>query len=199
MATGDAAQRYLENAMAAQMPALKQQQEGMQRYLQGQGQRVGAKGAAQQARKAVEGYATQAGQTAAKLGAESEKMGQQQEQFESQQEAWEKSFAEQQKQSNLTNLLNQYNATGVWTQEMLDAFGYDPTQQRDLERNLGDLGLTQGSGGGPGGEATGAASGPSRFSSKQNEMLFERAMSPGSQFATRSQRNQQAWLQSLFG
>ena len=196
MATGDAAKNYLENAMAAQMPALAQQQEGMRKFMQGQGQRIGAKGAAQSARKAVDVYATQAGNVAAKLGAESERMGQQQEQFETQQEAWEKQFAETQKQNSLTQMLNQYNATGVWTQEMLDAFGYDPTQQNQLEDNLSDLGLTQGSGGGPGEGATGASSGPF---GRNNETLYSRAYMPLSQFSTKSQRNQQAWLQSQFG
>jgi hypothetical protein len=192
----DYARDYLQSAMGAQMPALAQQQEGMRKYLQGRGQRVGAKGAGQQARKAVDVYATQAGNVAAKLGAESERMGQQQEQFETQQEAWEKQFAETQKQNEMTNLLNQYNATGVWTQDMLDAFGYDPTGQRDLERNLEELGLTQGSGGGPGETATGASSGPF---GRNNETLYSRAYMPLSQFSTKSQRNQQAWLQSQFG
>ncbi len=136
MATGDAAKRYLENAMAAQMPALAQQQEGMRKYLQGTGQRIGAKGAAQQARKAVDVYATKSGNVAAKLGAESERMGQQQEQFEArneqQQAQFEKQFGLQQEQfeqqkkgSDLNMLMQQYELTGVMNPEMLEAFGLD--------------------------------------------------------------------------
>jgi hypothetical protein len=200
MADQTNAQRFLENAMASQMPALRQQQEGMRRYLQGQGQRVGAKGAAQQARQAVDVYATQAGDVAARLGADAERMGQAQDQFETQQSNFEKQFAETQKQNEMTNLMNQYQLTGVWTQEMLDAFGYDPSAggQNQLERDLEALGLTQGTGTGINSQSsTGGINTANMTASEQ--ALYSQAMMPLSQFSTKTQRNQQAYLQSLFG
>jgi hypothetical protein len=118
MATGDAARRYLESGMAATMPQMRQQQETMRRILGGHGQRIGSKGAVQQARKSVEGYA--------------------------QQKAWEKQFAESQKQNRFSQLMAQYKATGVMTPELMKEFGLSDISRGDIrerDRQLELLGI----------------------------------------------------------
>jgi hypothetical protein len=197
MPTGNAASRYLENAMAAQMPQLRQQQEGMRKYLQGKGQRIGAKGAGAQARQAVDVYATQAGNVSARLGADAERMGQQQEQFETQaatqKEQFESQMAQRDKQQNLSNMMAMFPQTG-WTPELLEAMGLGESAAGTpgFERQISDLGFA-----GPEGKAQNpASSGPF---GRNNEMLYRRAQMPGSQFSNKAQRNQQAWLQSQFG
>jgi len=185
------AQRFLESSMAATMPQMRQQQETMRRILQGHGQRVGSKGAVAQSRKAVDAFATQSGNVAARLGADAESMGQQQEQFDKKVAMDEARFAESQKQNKLNQMMSQFQATGIWTPEMIEAFGYDLSkgEQRDIQKQKDILGA--------GAEGGGPASGPF---GQNNQMLFNRAMQPGPSIGSnRAQRNQQAWLQSQFG
>lgn len=190
--------RTIDNIISSMNPNLKRQQAGMQQFIQQMAQRQGTAGAYRRSAEAVAPYAEEASKKAGDLALSATRLDEQKAQFETQQEAWERQFAESQSQNKMTNLLNQYNATGVWTKEMLDAFGFDPSRsgQRNLGRDLSELGLTQGSGGGPGQPNTGASSGSF---GQNNEMLYKRAFQPLSQFSTKSQRNQQAWLQSQFG
>jgi hypothetical protein len=81
-------------------------------------------------------------------------MSQRQEQFDVGQENWEKSFSQGQKnweesmrvqteQQNLSNMISMFEATG-WTQELLDAMGYDKDSAGGaaFDRMLKDLGFS---------------------------------------------------------
>jgi hypothetical protein len=193
MAEQDLYRKHLQDIMSATMPNINKQRDAMYNYLVQQGQRQGIGSAMQQAGKAVAPYAQAAGDAAAKGGIEASRMAQQTEQFNKQQENWEKTFAAAEKQRQMSNALAQYQATGVLTPELMKMFGLSDLDKADIrnrDKQLEMLGLTAS------GEKQPWASGP--FGS-QNRMLYERAMMPGSQFSTRTQRAQQAWLANQFG
>jgi hypothetical protein len=102
-------------------------------------------------------------------------------------------MAQRDKQQNLSNMMAMFPQTG-WTPELLEAMGLGESQAGTpgFERQIDDLGFA-----GPEGKAANPASRGSF--GKNNETLYRRAMQPLSQFSTKSQRNQQAWLQSQFG
>lgn len=192
------ASRYTRNALAGVLPGMRQQQEAQRKYIMGTAQRIGAKGAVQNARKVADAYAEQAGSAAAKIGAEAEKMGQQEEHFQQQQKNWEKTFAQNQKIQDLNMQLAKYKATGVLTPELMDAFGLSDVSSSDIrarDRQLDLLGI-QPNASGTGTSTAPWASGP--FGAN-NRTLYERAMRPGYQFANKARDNQIAWLRNQFG
>lgn len=181
---------YLDNIVQATQKTLQKQKSGISDYMRQQALRTGQ--STQDLAKALTPYAEAAGSAAAGAGLEAERLGQRKEMFETQQEAWEKQFAETQKQNQLNQMMAQFQATGVWTPEMIEAFGYDlsKSQQRDVQKQLGILGIE------PGGGQAPWQGGP--FGT-QNRQLYQRAFQPGPRFGTTSQKRQQAWLQSQFG
>jgi hypothetical protein len=81
-------------------------------------------------------------------------MSQRQEQFDVGQENWEKSFSQgqanweesmkvQREQQNTSNMISMFSQTG-WTQELLDAMGYDKESAggAGFQRMLDDLGFS---------------------------------------------------------
>lgn len=182
---------YLDNIVQATQKTLQKQKSGISDYMRQQALRTGQ--STQDLAKALTPYAEAAGSAAAGAGVEATRLGQQKEQFETQQQAWEKQFAEAQKQNQLNQMMAQFQATGVWTPQMIEAFGYDlsKSQQRDVQKQLGILGVQ------PGGEQAPWAGGP--FGG-QNRQIYQRAFQPGPGIgANTAQRRQQAWLQSQFG
>jgi hypothetical protein len=104
---------------------------------------------------AMRPFADAAGDAAAKAGVQASQMAQKQEQFDTQQQAWEKNFNQGQenwkatfdqrnKDQEMQNMMNVFQATGKFTPEMLDAFGYGDMSfgdQRKMQQQMSLAGL----------------------------------------------------------
>lgn len=130
------ADQIIDNIVAAMMPNLKKQQQGMYDYLLQLAQRQGVRSAMRRAGEAVAPYAKAAGDAAAKGGIEATRMGLQKSQFEKklaqrQKEwedklsQWQKQFGASQDQQKFANLMATAGMTGL-TPEMLQKMGYNP-------------------------------------------------------------------------
>jgi len=154
MAEGtDYYQQYISEIVGGMMPSLQTQKKGMYDFTMAQALRTG-----QSASAVAEGmrpYADAAGEAAAAASTTAAQMAQSQEQFDIGQENWEKSFTQGQEnweeqmrvqtdQQNTANMISMFNQTG-WTQELLDAMGYDPSSAGGdaFNRMLDDLGFSQ--------------------------------------------------------
>jgi hypothetical protein len=152
MAEGtDYYQKYISEIVGGMMPSLQTQKKGMYDFTMATALRTG-----QPASNVAEGmrpYADAAGEAAAGASTQAASMAQRQEQFDVGQENWEKSFSQgqenweasmklQKEQQNTANMISMFNATG-WTQELLDAMGYDAGSAggRGFQRMLDDLGF----------------------------------------------------------
>jgi len=201
MAEKDYYQKYLSDIVGGMTPQLRTQKKSMYDFLLSNALRTG-----QSATAVAEGmrpFAEAAGAEAAGSAKQASAMAQRQEQFETQQSAWEKQFAESQKmneaarqQADFSQMMQQYQQTGVMTPQMMERMGLTGISAGDVrsrDRQMELLGMQPG--GQPGEQAPWAGGG----FGQQNKMLYQRAMMPGSQFSTKSQRRQQQWLQSQFG
>jgi hypothetical protein len=152
MADTDYYQKYISEIVGGMMPSLKSQQKGMYDFTMANALRTGQ--SARAVDESMGAYATAAGDAAAKAGTTAAQMSQRQEQFDIGQENWEKSFSQgqknweesmrvQQEQQNLSNMVSMFEATG-WTQELLDAMGYDKDSAGGaaFNRMLDDLGFS---------------------------------------------------------
>lgn len=181
------ANETIDNVIKGMMPNIKTQQEGIYNYIQQLNRRLGVGGGSRLAAQAVAPYAEQASQKAGDLALAASREDEQKRQFEENLAQRKTEFANYQQQQKLANMIEQFKTTGVWTPEMLEAFGYDISkgQQRDIQDQLNILGVGQ----------EGAASGP--FGS-QNQMLFNRALQPSPTFGGKAGQRQDAWLRSQF-
>jgi hypothetical protein len=152
MADNDYYQKYISEIVGGMMPNLRTQQKGMYDFTMANALRTGQ--SARAVDESMGAYASAAGDAAAKAGTQASQMAQRQEQFDVGQENWEKSFSQGQKnweeqmrvqteQQNLSNMISMFEATG-WTQELLDAMGYDKDSAGGaaFNRLLDDLGFT---------------------------------------------------------
>ena len=152
MAENDYYQKYISEIVGGMMPSLRTQQKGMYDFTMANALRTGQTGQAVQ--EGMASYAAAAGEAAGAASTQATEMAQRQEQFDIGQENWEKSFAQgqenweeqmrvQQEQQNLSNMISMFEATG-WTQELLDAMGYDKDSAGGaaFQRMLDDLGFS---------------------------------------------------------
>jgi hypothetical protein len=145
----DYQQQFQDSIVGSMMPNLNRQKKGMYDFLLQNALRTG-----QSATSVAEGlrpYAEASGQAAAEAGVAATGMARRAEEFDKQQALhrermaqnqanWEKSF-QQQQQAHFMNILSQ---GGTMTPEMMEAFGYDDMtrqQQREIERQMRDLGM----------------------------------------------------------
>jgi hypothetical protein len=164
MAESDYYQQYISEIVGGMMPSLRNQQKGMYDFTMANALRTGQ--SARAVDESMGAYATAAGDAAAKAGTTAAQMSQRQEQFDVGQENWEKSFTQGQEnweasmkvrtdQQNTQNMISMFNQTG-WTQELLDAMGYDKDSAggASFNRMLDDLGFSNPDqpGGGGGGD-----------------------------------------------
>jgi hypothetical protein len=151
--TTDYYQKYMSDIVGTMQPSLRTQKKGMYDFLLSNSLRTGQ--SAQAVAEGMRPYAQAAGDAAAKAGITATKMAQQQEQFDVQQANWEKSFDQgqanwekamevQRSQQNTANMISMFKSTG-WTQELLDAMGYDEGSAggTQFNRMLDDLGFSQ--------------------------------------------------------
>jgi hypothetical protein len=163
MADNDYYQKYISEIVGGMMPSLRNQQKGMYDFTMANALRTGQ--SARAVDESMGAYATAAGDAAAKAGTTAAQMAADQERFDVGQENWEKSFTQgqanweksmavQQEQQNLSNMISMFEATG-WTQELLDAMGYDKDSAGGaaFNRMLDDLGFS-----GPQGQEKGGGS-----------------------------------------
>jgi hypothetical protein len=146
-------QKYLKDIVGGITPDLKRSRDEQVEWLGAQALRTGQPMA--QVATAMRPFADAAGDAAAKAGVQASQMAQKQEQFDTQQQAWEKNFNQGQqnwqatfdqrnKDQEMQNMMNVFQATGKFTPEMLDAFGYGDMSfgdQRKMQQQMSLAGL----------------------------------------------------------
>jgi hypothetical protein len=189
MAENDYYQKYISEIVGGMMPSLKSQQKGMYDFTMANVLRTGQ--SSQAVQEGMAGYADAAGKAAAGASSEAARMAQQQEQFDTGQANWEKTFTQgqanweesmkvQQEQQNTANMIAMFEQTG-WTQDLLDAMGYDKDSAGGaaFNRMLDDLGFNQPEGTGSGSKDGGSIFGSGNPYPGQHQFYRNKA---GSQF-----------------